>query len=89
VVVVIVDAVVVAEDDGMMITETDEVVVVAATVEKGHDLAVQGEIEESHEAEVALHEEDVIEVQEEAGADLQIIAINEEKEAFHQEGLQV
>jgi len=91
-VVVIVDVVVV-EDDGMMITVTEEVVV-ADTVAKGHDLAVPGGIEESHEAEVALHEEDVIEaheteVQEEVEADLLIIAINEEKEAFHQEDLQV
>lgn len=91
---VIVDAVVVVvEDGGMMIMEIDEVVV-AATVGKGHDLGVPGGVEESHEAEVALHEEDVIEaleieVQEEVEADLLIIAINEEKEAFHQEGLQV
>jgi len=61
---------------------------------RGHDLGVPGGIEESHEAEVALHEEDVIEaleieVQEEVEADHLIIAINEEKEAFHQEGLQV
>lgn len=69
---------------GEMITVIEEEVAVAATVEIGHDLVVLEE-EDTQEVEADLHADDVIEVPEEAEADLLIIATNEEKEAFHLE----
>lgn len=84
--VTVVVAAVAADVVGEMITVIEEeVAVVAATVEIGHDLVVLEETEDTQEVEADLHADDVIEVPEEAEADLLIIATNEEKEAFHLE----
>lgn len=84
--VTVVVAAVAADVVGEMITVIEEeVVAVAATVEIGHDLVVLEETEDTQEVEADLHADDVIEVPEEAEADLLIIATNEEKEAFHLE----
>lgn len=84
--VTVVVAAVAADVVGEMITVIEEeVAAVAATVEIGHDLVVLEETEDTQEVEADLHADDVIEVPEEAEADLLIIATNEEKEAFHLE----
>lgn len=84
--VTVVVAAVAADVVGEMITVIEEeVAAVAATVEIGHDLVVLEETEDTQEVEADLHADDVIEVREEAEADLLIIATNEEKEAFHLE----
>jgi len=84
--VTVVVAAVAADVVGEMITVIEEeVAAVAATVEIGPDLVVLEETEDTQEVEADLHADDVIEVLEEAEADLLIIATNEEKEAFHLE----
>lgn len=74
---------------GEMITVTEEEAEVVDTVVIGQDLVAPEETEDIREVEADLLEDDGIEALEGVEAVLQIIAINEEREAFHLEDLLV